>query len=188
MARINLLPWREVQRKERQRQFLGVAAGAAIFMGLVVVYAHLHVGGLIETQQARNGLLEREIADLDRKIRDIRTLEAEKQRLLARMNVIQQLQGNRAQIVHLLEVLAQALPDGVHYTEIKQEGHTLVLQGVAQSNARVSALMRNLDASEWLRNPRLDVIQSSRQGGAQAGSSFTLRVTQVRDASAGVES
>lgn len=182
MARINLLPWREGLRKERQRQFIGVAVGAALFMSLVVVYVHLHVGGMIETQQARNTLLEREIADLDRQIQEIRELETEKQRLLARMNVIQQLQGNRAQIVHLLEVLAQALPDGVHYTEIKQDGGALVLQGVAQSNARVSALMRNLDASPWLQDPRLDVIQSDQKGGAVNASTFTLRVTQVREA------
>ncbi|QKT03426.1 PilN domain-containing protein [Ectothiorhodospiraceae bacterium 2226] len=187
MARINLLPWREAQRKERQRQFVGMAGGVVLLMGMVIVYAHFHIAGLMETQQSRNTLLEREIADLDRKIRDIRALESQKERLLARMNVIQQLQGNRAEIVHLLEVLAEALPDGVHYTDIRQQGNALVLQGVAQSNARVSALMRNLDASPWLTNPRLDVIQADRQGGART-STFTLRVTQVRGAAAKVAS
>lgn len=179
MTRINLLPWREIRRKEERRQFISVAAGAAVLMGLIVFYVHLHVGGLIEDQERRNKFMQDEIAKVDAKIAEIRTLESKKQQLLARMNIIQQLQTRRPEIVHVFDELAQAVPEGMYLTRISQQGGTLVVEGVAQSNARVSMFMRNLDGSPWFSGPRLDVIES---GGKEQSrnSRFKLTVNQVR--------
>lgn len=179
MTSINLLPWREMLRKERQRQFASIAVGAAVLMGAIVLYVHLHVGGLIDDQNARNTFLQTQIKKVDRQIAEIKDLESEKDKLLARMNIIQQLQSNRPQIVHLFVELVNTLPDGVYLTAVKQDGSSLVIDGEAQSNARVSAFMRNLDASKWLTKPRLDVIKAVQAKDGDRNSDFTLRVSQV---------
>lgn len=187
MTRINLLPWREMRRKEKQRQFVSVVIGAAVLAGVVMLYVHLHVSGMINGQNARNDYLKSEIKKVDKKIKEIQTIEAEKKSLLARMNVIQQLQSRRPEIVHLFYELMRNVPSGIYLTKISQKGTSLTINGMAQSNARVSAFMRNLDLSDWLEEPKLDVIKvaKSKQAAGRA-SSFTLHVKQAgHDASPG---
>jgi len=177
MTRLNLLPWRDLRRKEQDRQLLSIAVGVWILMGLVIFYAHLHVSGLIENQQKRNEFLVKETKKLDEEIKEIRELQAARAALLARMRVIQQLQMDRTQIVHVFDDLARKLPEGVYLTSLKQANLTFTLTGNAQSNARVSALMRNLDASDWFVKPDLDVINVKSKGNDRV-SEFTLRVNQ----------
>jgi type IV pilus assembly protein PilN len=177
MTRLNLLPWRDLRRKEQDRQLLSIAAGVWILMGLVIFYAHLHVTGLIENQQKRNEFLVKETKKLDEEIKEIRELQAARAALLARMRVIQQLQMDRTQIVHMFDDLVRKLPEGVYLTSLKQSGQTITMIGIAQSNARVSALMRNLDASDWYTKPDLDVINVKSKGNDRV-SEFTLRVNQ----------
>jgi type IV pilus assembly protein PilN len=177
VTRLNLLPWRDTRRKEQDRQLLSIAVGAWILMGLVVFYAHLHVSGLIENQQKRNDYLVSETKKLDEEIKEIKELQAARAALLARMRVIQQLQMDRTQIVHLFDDLVRKLPEGVYLTSLKQTGQLITLNGNAQSNARVSAFMRNLDASDWFTKPDLDVINVKTKGNDRV-SEFTLRVSQ----------
>jgi type IV pilus assembly protein PilN len=178
MTRINLLPWREIERKEREREFYSIAAGAAILMLLVVVYIHFHVSGLIDVQNGRNGYLGDEIKKVEAQIKTIKGLENEKSQLLARMQVIEELQGQRPLMVHLFDELVKTLPEGVYLTSIKQTGADITLQGIAQSNARVSAFMRNVEGSQWLTDPKLSVIQSV-DSKDQKGSQFILSLKEV---------
>ncbi|HHM05247.1 MAG TPA: pilus assembly protein PilN [Gammaproteobacteria bacterium] len=182
MTRINLLPWREQQRKEKEREFYSIAGGAAVLMVLVVVYVHFHISGLIDEQHVRNEFLAKEIKAVEGKIKEIKELETAKDQLLARMQIIEQLQRQRPLVVHLFDELVKTIPDGVYLTSIRQEGATITLVGVAQSNARVSAFMRNIDASPWLANPRLDVIEALEQADNARASKFVLNVTQVSGA------
>jgi type IV pilus assembly protein PilN len=155
-------------------------------MGLVVLFAHLHMNGLIQQQQERNQYLKDEIAKLDDQIKKIRDIEEKKRALLARMEVIQRLQADRTQIVHVFDDLVHKLPEGMYLTSIEKRDKNITLKGVAQSNARISAFMRSLDSSEWFANANLDVINVARQQGG-AVSQFTLRVNQTNklvDASA----
>jgi type IV pilus assembly protein PilN len=176
MAKINLLPWREERRKQLTQEFARQAVLAAILAGALGGYGWYHVNGLIEQQQERNEYLEEQIAVLQEEIKEIRELEETKQQLLARMNVIQRLQQRRPQIVHLFSELAATLPDGVYLTSVTQSGDDLTLQGRAESNARVSAYMRNLGASPWLKSPRLEVIETDRNDRVN---SFTLHLAQT---------
>lgn len=178
MTCINLLPWRETRRKEQQRQFFSIAGGGAVLMGMIVLYVHIHVAGLIEVQSQRNKFLEDEIAKVEAKIAEIKTIEARKAQLLARMSIIQQLQTRRPAIVHVFDELAKAVPSGMYLTNVSQRDKLLVIEGVAQSNARVSAFMRNLDASDWFVNPRLEVIEANSKELART-SHFKLSVSQV---------
>ena len=178
MARINLLPWREQLRKERQKQFLVMLGSVIGVAAALVVYAHFHVSGMIDNQNARNRYLEQELKTLDKQLEEIKELESTKASLLARMNIIQQLQRSRPQVVHLFDELVTTLPEGVYITDVKQSGNALVVNGIAQSNARVSAYMRNIEASEWLTNPRLDVIETKQVDGVRR-SDFVLRADQV---------
>lgn len=181
MARINLLPWREELRKEQRRQFFVILGGSAFLMLLVVGYAHLHVNGMIQNQESRNSYLQTQIKDVESKIKEIDNLERQRQQLLARMRVIEQLQGNRSEIVYMVEELAKAVPEGLYLNSVKQAGRTLTIQGVAQSNARVSSLMRNLDASPRFENPVLEIIQADSKG-MRGSRTFTLRVMQTTGA------
>ena len=177
MTRLNLLPWRDQRRKEQDRQLLSIAVGVWILMGLVIFYAHLHVSGLIENQQKRNEFLDKETKKLDEEIKEIKELQAARAALLARMRVIQQLQADRTLVVHLFDDLVRKVPEGVYITSFKQAAPLITLTGNAQSNARVSALMRNLDASDWYAKPDLDVINVKTKGSDRV-SEFTLRVSQ----------
>lgn len=160
MAKINLLPWREERRKQRQQEFyvlLGMTAGAAV---LVVMAALWFIGTQIDAQNDRNITLEREITALDAQIKEIEELDRQRDRLIARKEIIEQLQATRSQMVHLFDEMVRTLPDGVQLAGIKQAGTTLTLDGAAQSNARVSAYMRNLDSSPWLRNSEIVKIEA----------------------------
>ncbi|KAF0191717.1 MAG: type IV pilus assembly protein PilN [Gammaproteobacteria bacterium] len=178
MTQINLLPWRESRRKEAQRQFASVAAGAVVLMGLTIFYVHWHVSGLMEQQQARNEFLKKEIEVVDKKIGEIKELESARKKLVARMEVVQQLQSQRPRIVYLFREIVNVLPDGVYLTSVKQVENALTVEGIAQSNARVSTVMRNVDASEWLDKPRLEVIETAPKLGDRS-SRFQLSVKQT---------
>jgi type IV pilus assembly protein PilN len=177
-TRVNLLPWREMRRKEQDRQLLTIAVGAWILMGVIIFYAHVHVSALIENQNKRNDFLNQEIAKVEKEIKEIAELKKQRADLIARMNVIYQLQGDRAQVVHLFDELARKLPEGIYFTTLKHTGTSIALQGVAQSNARVSALMRNLASSDWFADPELEVITVKAQGGDRV-SNFSLKVKQA---------
>ncbi len=160
MPLINLLPWREELRQRRNKEF-GVTAGIGVVaMAAVVFVVHLHFQSRIRHQNDRNGFLEANIATLDKRIKEIQRLDDEKERLLARMQIIQRLQSSRPEVVHLFDELVKSLPEGVYYTRVQQKGRVLSINGVAQSNARVSSLMRQLESSEWLENPKLVEIKA----------------------------
>jgi type IV pilus assembly protein PilN len=159
MPRINLLPWRAELRTRRRNQFfigLGASLGAA---GLAVLASNFVMGSIIDNQNGRNELLKAEISALDKRIADILELEAKKERLLARMEIIQELQRSRPEIVHVFDELVRTLPDGVRLTSVKQTGRRLEIKGDAESNTRVSAFMRNIDKSKWLTQPDLQVVE-----------------------------
>lgn len=177
MARINLLPWREELRAQQQKDFLVQVALAAVFGAAIWGLAHMQVAGMIEHQNSRNSYLQAEIKKLDKEIREIDELEKTKANLLARMNVIQELQSNRPMSVHLMDELVRTLPEGVHLNSFQQNDTKLTFKGVAQSNARVSAYMRNIDASDWLANPGLQVIETKKQERARTAE-FTLTAQQ----------
>jgi len=179
MPRINLLPWREQQRKERKLAFL-VALGVAVLAAMVTTFAaYLMFDSMIAGQQRRNQMLRGQIKLLDKQIEEINSLETEKQRFIARMEVIEKLQRSRPGIVHVFDEIVKTLPDGVYLTGVTQvsagANKRLKFEGVAQSSTRVSSFMRNIDASEWLRNPELEVVQTSKG----PGSSFTLTADEV---------
>ena len=178
MAHINLLPWRDELRKQKQQQFAVVGAGSAILGALLVLLAHMQMEGLIEKQNQRNQFLDREIAELDTKIAKIKDMEKTKNALLARMDIIQQLQRSRPQSVHLMDQLVYTLPDGVYLNKIDQKDQALTLSGVAQSNARVSAYMRNIDSSQWMAKPKLEVIET-KDSERRRSAEFTLRAVQA---------
>jgi len=178
MPHINLLPWREAARQERQRQFAVVAVGAAVLAALAIVFVHLQFSGMIETQNGRNQFLEAQIKEVDKQIAEIKTLKDDKKALLARMEVIQKLQRSRPEVVHLFEEISKATPKGVFLLNTVRNGNKLNIEGIADSNDSVSAFMRQLNASPWLNNPRLTVIESNKSGYKDA-SWFKLVVEQV---------
>jgi type IV pilus assembly protein PilN len=176
MPRINLLPWREEQRRERKLHFM-VALGGATVAALVFAFAsYLMLDSMISAQQHRNDELRGEIKVLDKQIEEINTLENQKQKFIARMEIIEKLQRSRPEIVHLFDEIVHALPDGTYLTSIKQADRKLTFEGVAQSSTRVSTFMRNIDASEWLKNPELQVVESKK---GDASSNFVLFAEQV---------
>jgi type IV pilus assembly protein PilN len=179
MPRINLLPWREADRKKRQRDFGvalagGVVAAIACILGTVFVY-----NSLISSQERRNERLTEEIAQLQKSIEEIDGLERQKERMLARMEIIEQLQKSRPEIVHLFDEVARQLPEGVYLTGMKQQGTKVEVRGVAQSSTRVSALMRQIDASEWMGDPEVERVETT-SSGASRQASFVVNLKQER--------
>jgi type IV pilus assembly protein PilN len=173
MPRINLLPWREQERKIRRREFM-VAGGAAVFAAIICVLGgKLLYSSWTDAQNEKNGLLKKEIVKLDAQIADIQDLENRKQRLVARMEIIERLQRKRPEIVHLFDEMVKTVPEGIYLTAIKQTGNKLEIHGVAQSSTRVSTFMRNIDSSVWMDNPVLQVVESAKDS-ATGGSNFTL--------------
>ena len=161
MARINLLPWRAERRKQRQQDFIkmvGVSVITAIALAFLIISYH---NGQIDGQKERNAYLEQQITEVDAAITEIEKLDEQKARLLARKEVIEELQANRSQMVHLFDSLVRTIPDGVVLTAIKQDSQTLTLDGRAQSNARVSTYLRNLEGSGWMSNPDLSIIEAA---------------------------
>ena len=167
MPRINLLPWREAERKKRQRDF-GVALAGGIVAAVVVVLGTIFVyNNMISNQEARNERLTDEIAQLEKSIEEIDGLERQKERMLARMEIIEQLQKSRPEIVHLFDEMARQLPEGVYLTGMKQQGRNVEVRGVAQSSTRVSALMRQVDASEWMADPQVERVETTSSGASR---------------------
>jgi len=180
MPRINLLPHRESKRRERKLAFV-VALVAAAGAGVVTSFAaYLLYGSMIEQQQHRNDLLRREIKTLDKQIEEINDLESSKQKFIARMEIIEKLQRSRPEIVHVFDEVVRKLPEGVYLTAVKQTGMKVKFDGVAQSSTRVSSFMRNIDGSQWLRNPELLWVKTTKDSGP--GSSFELTADEVTTA------
>ncbi len=163
MPHINLLPWREELRRERQRQFINIAVGAAILMIGIIALAHIQIDGMINAQNARNSFLQDQITRVNAEIKEIESLEKEKQALLARMKIIQELQGSRSEIVHLFDELARIIPEQVYLIKLDRTGHEVHLEGVADSNEDISEFMRRLNASPWFTNPKLTVIETGKK-------------------------
>ena len=178
MPRINLLPWREEQRKERKLGFLVAIGGGTLAAGVAAFGVYLMFGSMIDSQDSRNEMLRVEIKQLDKQIEEINNLESAKQKFIARMEIIEKLQRSRPEIVHVFDEIAKQLPDGVYLTGITQTESRFKFEGVAQSSTRVSAFMRNLDGSEWLKNPELEVVET-KSNSPVPGSSFTLFADQV---------
>jgi type IV pilus assembly protein PilN len=178
MPRINLLPWREQERKVRRREF-GIAAGAAVVAALMFALGgKLLYSSWIDAQNEKNNLLKKEIVKLDAEIADIQDLEDRRQRLLARMEIIEKLQRKRPEIVHQFDELVRTVPDGVYLSSLKQTGNKLEIKGVAQSSTRVSTFMRNIDTSTWMDNPELQVVETAKDS-PTGGSSFTVFASTV---------
>ncbi|MEM9532025.1 MAG: PilN domain-containing protein [Pseudomonadota bacterium] len=167
MARINLLPWREERRRQRQQEFYVILGGAAL-MGLAAfVGVNLQIGAMQDHQDERNQILRNQIAVLDRRIRDIEELERERAELIERKQVIEQLQQSRAEIVRLFDQVVRTIPDGVSLESVKQRGRRVTVEGLAESNAKVSAYMRSMDGSPWMRNADLNITEAEGDGRRQ---------------------
>lgn len=164
MARINLRPWREERRAEQQKEFLIALAGVAIVGLLFVFMQDRWINSNIDEQQARNSYLTGEISSLERKIKEIDELKKRRDQLIARMRVIQALQGNRPVIVHMFDEMVRTLPDGIYYTSLSRKADNLSIQGRAESNNRISSLMRKLDGSEWFMEPNLTAVKAAGEG------------------------
>jgi type IV pilus assembly protein PilN len=180
MPRINLLPWREELRQKRKKEFLTALLGAVLIGGLISYGYKLTVQSQIRAQTERNTMLRNEIAVLDEQIEQILTLESQRERLLARMEVIDQLQKARPEVVHLFDELVETLPEGVYLTEVKQSTSRIEIAGSAQSSTRVAALLRNIDGSEWLREPGLDVVETV-DAGPTKNAQFKIFAQQVSE-------
>jgi len=181
MANINLLPWREWERERKRKEFLVNLAGVALLGVIVVLAWGQYLDSSVSYQQARNGFYQERIAVLDARIAQIATLRQERAELLDRMRVIQELQGNRPVIVRVFDEIVQTLPTGVHFSTLAMAGTVLSVGGMAESNNRISALMRNIDGSDWFANPNLKTIKEDATSNVYgAGASvFDLTFTQV---------
>jgi type IV pilus assembly protein PilN len=176
MPRINLIPWRDAERKRKRQEFGFGVLGAFIAAALITFLVNLQMDAAIGNQNEKNQYLHEEIAKLDKQITEILALEEEKRRLKARIDVIEKLELSRPEIVHLFDQLVRTIPDGVSLTALKQSDRKLTLRGLAQSSTRVASYMRNIDASEWLTDPSLDILET--KGAGEGGSEFTLNAVQ----------
>jgi len=182
MPRINLLPWRDAERKRRRQEFILSLGAALATAALVTLLGRWQMGAAISHQEERNKVLTDEIAQLDKQIEEINGLDTQKRRLLARMEIIERLQRSRPEIVHIFDEVVRVLPEGVYLTSLKQTGTRFEIHGVAQSSTRVSTFMRNIEASEWLTDPALQIVDT-RSRDASGGASFTLFANQRSRAS-----
>lgn len=176
MPRINLLPWREAERKRKRQEFGVGAVGALALATLVYLAVNWQMKSAIEDQMARNDYLNGQITELDKQIAEILDLEEQKKRLQARITVIEQLELSRPEIVHVFDQLVRTTPDGIYLTSVKQTGRKIEMKGVAQSSTRVASYMRNIDSSEWLSDPALQILET--KGTTDSGSQFTLSAAQ----------
>ena len=175
MAQINLLPWREERRQIQKKEFLATVALVLAFAAGLVLLGDRIVNSQIENQAARNLYLTENIKELDKAVAEIRDLQKRRNQLLDRMKVIQELQGNRPIIVRVLDQLVRTVPDGVFYTSLTTKDKRITINGIAESNNRVSSLMRRLEASDWLASPTLDKVHAAPEFGDQANK-FELSV------------
>lgn len=178
MPSVNLLPWRETLRKDREKRFYALLGVVGILAAGIVLLGNFYVGVQQDNQKNRNAILEQEIQSLEAKIKEIKKLKAQKDMLLARMGVIGQLQAKRPEIVHLFDELVRKIPEGVTLTSLVQKDNSLVITGYAQSNARVSSLMEELESSDWFAGADLNIIKSGIQNKSHV-SDFTLNIKQV---------
>ncbi len=178
MAKINLLPWREELRRQRQTEYLTIVGICAALTLAIWGGIHWNFQERIDYQNSRNSFIQDENKKLDKKIKEIKKLEREKDRLLARMKAIETLQTSRPIIVHIFDELVTSLPEGVFLREISQSGSRITIRGSAQSNARVSNYMRNVEKSDWLKDPSLDIIQSASRDGRRIAN-FVLKFKQT---------
>ena len=178
MPSINLRPWREELRAERQKQFITTIVGIIIVAAGLVFLWQDFVGSQIEYQNSRNAYLKTSMVDLDKKIKEIQELKSEKQKLLDRMKVIQDLQGTRPVIVRVMDELVRSLPDGLYYESLIRTGDVISIKGMAESNNRISGLMRNFESSEWFASPNLKDVSAVIKGDGSLNS-FDLTVKQV---------
>jgi type IV pilus assembly protein PilN len=177
MAHINLLPWREDLRKRKKKEFYAIVGGAAVLMVVIGLATHIFVAGMIDYQDSRNAYLKGEIKKVEAKIKEINELESKKEQLISRMRIIERLQSNRPEVVHLFDELVRLVPEGMYLENIEQKGNNLTVKGQAQSNARVSAFMRALEESAWFDAPQLSVI-STKKAGTGKSRQFSLTVKQ----------
>ena len=175
MATINLLPWREERREQLRQEYIAALGAVVVSAVLMVLVWQLLLSASVDRQDSRNSLLDSRIKELSAQVQEIAELKQKKQSLIERMDVIQSLQSDRPEIVHIFDELVRTLPDGVYYTDVKRVGGALTLKGVAESNNRVSSLMRQLDASDWLAEPNLKVVTANKDFGDQANN-FELTV------------
>jgi type IV pilus assembly protein PilN len=180
MARINLLPWREERREERRKRFLLALIGVVVGSVGAVLIADQVISTAIARQVARNDYIGKQIAVVDERIKQISDLKARRQQLVERMRIIQDLQGNRQISGRIFDQLARTLPDGVYFTDVKMAGKTLSISGAAESNNRVSELMRNLDASDWFDAPSLNEVKATTAGQVDQANTFELTVRQTQ--------
>ncbi|WP_372747627.1 PilN domain-containing protein [Litorivivens sp.] len=173
MANINLLPWRAERRAALQRQFLVILGGMALLGGIIVLIANQVVTGQIEYQNGRNSYLKQHIAELDRQVKEIRELEKRRAELLERMEIIQGLQGKRPVIVRIFDEFVRTMPDGAYFQTMTRSKDRIHVVGKAESNNRVSSLMRRVDGSEWFKDPNLTSVKAAPDYGEQ-GSQFEL--------------
>jgi len=178
MPRINLLPWREELRAKRKKDFMIAIVGAVLIGGLLSYGGKLMVQGMTSAQNTRNNILRAKITELDQQIEEINALDAQKSRLIARMEIIDRLQRSRPEAVHLIDELVNTLPEGVYLTEVNQVNERIEIRGSAQSSTRVSALMRNVDGSDWLTRPQLEVVETKVDGPTR-DASFTIFAQQL---------
>lgn len=179
MIRVNLLPHREIRRKQQQQHYF-IVLGVVVAIGVAIWFlAHTYLAGQLDEQNARNAYLQTEIAKLDKQIEEIKRLQEQITSLLARKQVVETLQGNRAEVVYLLDQLVRQLPDGMYFKSIKQVGNKVTINGYTQSQARVSTLMRNLESSQHLENPALIEIKAVPQGASRTNE-FILNVNIAR--------
>jgi type IV pilus assembly protein PilN len=184
-ARVNLLPHREERRKAARQHFFVIAGGTAMLGAVIVLAMHTFYAAKIDIQAERNRFLKSEIAKLDKEIAEINKLKSEIQALLARKQVIETLQADRAQTVHLLDELVRQMPEGVYLKSVRQQGLRVNVLGYAQSNARVSTLMRNIESSPWLATPGLVEVKAStveKRRVAEFSLNFQLKRAEVKDA------
>ncbi|MEO4048510.1 PilN domain-containing protein [Pseudomonas sp. CAU 1711] len=180
MARINLLPWRDQLREERKQRFVAAMGATLLIAGGLVFLGGQYLNAAIEQQNARNEFLKKEIAVLDARIKEIKELKERRAQLLERMKIIQDLQGNRPIIGRIFDQLVRTLPDGVYFTELKRVDKNIAIVGAAESNNRVSSLMRNLDASDWLTAPNLTEVKAITAGAVDQANVFHLNVQQTQ--------
>lgn len=184
--KINLLPWREELREERKREFLNVLVGVLVLAGVIVFGVDRYYTASIETQNARNQFITDEIQLLEKRIAEIKLLKQKRNELLSRMKVIQDLQGNRPVIVRVFDELARQLADRVFFSSVDFRNKQLKIVGVAESNNRISAQLRNFEESEWFKDPNVTKIDADPSFGPQA-SRFNLTVKQAEPKKEGGE-
>ena len=180
MAHINLLPWREWERERKKKEFLGNLAGVVVLGAMLIFAGGFVLDNNIDQQNARNNFMQAKITELDTKIAEIAQLEQQKKDLEERMALIQELQGNRPVIVRVFDELVRTLSKGVHYDELEMKSGNLKVSGIAESNNRISSLMRNLDESEWFQSPNLRSIKEDPDNSDYGPQASTFDLTFVQ--------